>query len=96
MLRTGDRVRLHCPQNVRLHGAAAVVREVTSYGARVATAAAATGEFRALASEMVPAGVPAWEQGYSGDVCDVCGGCKMRRNGACLLCDDCGSTTGCS
>lgn len=36
------------------------------------------------------------EAGYTGDVCGQCGGCKMRRNGSCLLCEDCGLTSGCS
>lgn len=36
------------------------------------------------------------ELGYSGDACPHCGGFKMRRNGSCLLCDDCGSASGCS
>lgn len=34
--------------------------------------------------------------GYTGDVCVICQGARMRRNGACLLCEDCGSTSGCS
>ena len=36
------------------------------------------------------------EQGFTGDICDECGGSKMVRNGTCLKCNDCGSTTGCS
>lgn len=34
--------------------------------------------------------------GYTGDVCAVCHGCRMRRNGACLLCEDCKNSSGCS
>lgn len=34
--------------------------------------------------------------GYTGDMCMICQGIRMRRNGACLLCEDCGSTSGCS
>jgi len=34
--------------------------------------------------------------GYTGDQCDSCGSARMRRNGSCLVCDDCGTTTGCS
>jgi hypothetical protein len=34
--------------------------------------------------------------GYTGDVCMACGGCRMRRNGACLLCEDCKNSSGCS
>lgn len=35
-------------------------------------------------------------QGYTGDSCSHCGGMRMRRNGTCMVCDDCGTTTGCS
>lgn len=34
--------------------------------------------------------------GFTGDICPQCGGSSMARNGSCLLCQDCGSTTGCS
>ena len=36
------------------------------------------------------------EAGFTGDICMNCNGSKMRRNGTCLKCDDCGETTGCS
>jgi len=42
----------------------------------------------------------AWEtarlQGYEGDPCPVCGHSTLVRNGTCLKCLTCGSTTGCS
>jgi ribonucleoside-diphosphate reductase alpha chain len=42
----------------------------------------------------------AWEsarmQGYEGDPCPVCGHLTLVRNGTCLKCLTCGSTTGCS
>ncbi len=34
--------------------------------------------------------------GYTGDECSTCHGVRMRRNGSCLVCEDCGTTTGCS
>jgi hypothetical protein len=34
--------------------------------------------------------------GYTGDECPVCQGMRMTRNGSCLKCEECGSTTGCS
>lgn len=34
--------------------------------------------------------------GYAGDSCDECGNFTMVRNGTCLKCDTCGSTSGCS
>jgi ribonucleoside-diphosphate reductase alpha chain len=35
-------------------------------------------------------------QGYDGDPCPECGAMTLVRNGSCLKCDSCGSTTGCS
>jgi ribonucleoside-diphosphate reductase alpha chain len=34
--------------------------------------------------------------GYEGDMCRECGSFTMVRNGTCLKCDTCGSTSGCS
>ena len=36
------------------------------------------------------------QQGYTGSVCTGCGSTKMKRNGACEICLDCGATSGCS
>jgi ribonucleoside-diphosphate reductase alpha chain len=36
------------------------------------------------------------ERGFTGDICDDCGGSQMQRSGTCLKCAECGSTTGCS
>jgi ribonucleoside-diphosphate reductase alpha chain len=35
-------------------------------------------------------------KGYEGQACTECGNFTMIRNGVCLKCDSCGSTTGCS
>jgi hypothetical protein len=35
-------------------------------------------------------------RGYTGDACPDCGGFTMLHNGTCLVCDNCGRTTGCS
>jgi ribonucleoside-diphosphate reductase alpha chain len=35
-------------------------------------------------------------KGYEGDPCPVCGYFTLVRNGTCLKCETCGSTTGCS
>jgi len=35
-------------------------------------------------------------QGYTGSTCSGCGSSKMKRNGSCELCLDCGATSGCS
>ncbi len=36
------------------------------------------------------------QKGYEGDPCPVCGNMTLVRNGTCLKCETCGSTTGCS
>jgi ribonucleoside-diphosphate reductase alpha chain len=35
-------------------------------------------------------------KGYEGEMCAECGNFTLVRNGTCLKCDTCGSTTGCS
>ena len=35
-------------------------------------------------------------QGYEGDPCDECGNFTLVRNGTCMKCNTCGSTSGCS
>ena len=35
-------------------------------------------------------------QGFTGSACDGCGGFRMKRNGSCEVCLDCGGTSGCS
>lgn len=34
--------------------------------------------------------------GYTGDQCGHCNSMRMKRNGSCLVCEDCGQSTGCS
>jgi ribonucleoside-diphosphate reductase alpha chain len=34
--------------------------------------------------------------GYTGNICDVCGSTRMRVAGHCLVCEECGTSTGCS
>lgn len=59
--------------------------EVTPGGAKVASTAAKV--------ISVPGGKAA---GYTGDTCSVCQSTRLRRNGSCSVCEDCGNTTGCS
>ena len=57
-----------------------------------APAHAAAGQAKAPAS----AYKAAREKGYTGDPCPECGHLTLVRNGACLKCQTCGATTGCS
>ena len=66
-------------------------------GAAVATAMVAAVAGRGSASPPHPARVQeARFKGYEGDPCPECGSLTLVRNGTCLKCDSCGSTTGCS
>ena len=40
--------------------------------------------------------VEAKAKGYTGEQCSNCGSMRVKRNGSCTVCDDCGSTSGCS
>ena len=53
----------------------------------------AVAEARALAAEKR---AEAKAQGYEGEACAECGNFTLLRNGTCLKCNTCGSTTGCS
>jgi len=35
-------------------------------------------------------------QGYTGEQCENCGSVRVKQNGTCKVCEDCGMTTGCS
>lgn len=35
-------------------------------------------------------------QGYTGDICINCHGIRLKQSGHCAVCEDCGTTTGCS
>ncbi len=47
-------------------------------------------------SRTMSAAVEARMKGYEGEACGECGNFTMVRNGTCLKCDTCGSTSGCS
>lgn len=53
-------------------------------------------------TELVPTPLPtnskdaARQMGYTGDQCSHCSSMKMKISGHCLVCEDCGTTTGCS
>ncbi len=35
-------------------------------------------------------------KGYTGEMCSSCGSMRVKRSGSCGVCEDCGTTTGCS
>ena len=57
--------------------------------------AAAAEESYSRESEVIKI-VQARIKGYEGDPCSSCGSFTLVRNGTCMKCDTCGSTTGCS
>jgi hypothetical protein len=36
------------------------------------------------------------QAGYTGDICSNCGSPRMKMAGHCMVCENCGTTTGCS
>ncbi len=43
-----------------------------------------------------PKTLAAKSKGYTGEQCGSCGSMRVRQNGTCTVCDDCGVTSGCS
>jgi ribonucleoside-diphosphate reductase alpha chain len=46
--------------------------------------------------QMIARRAEAKAKGYEGEACGECGNFTLVRNGTCLKCETCGSTTGCS
>jgi len=67
-------------------GATALVTVTEATATVAVTAELSAAEQRALARM----------KGYEGEMCGECGNYTMVRNGTCLKCDTCGSTSGCS
>lgn len=88
-MKIGDKVRLCTPENERLHGTNAVIKELHSWGAIVNAPAAATGQYRAAWDEMESL------TQYTGESCSRCGSVNLRWAGACKVCEDCGESGGC-
>ena len=72
--------------------------EARTAGAATSSAASAAGASTAVSSGTVPmdARAKARMQGYEGDPCGDCGNYTLVRNGTCMKCNTCGSTSGCS
>jgi ribonucleoside-diphosphate reductase alpha chain len=70
--------------------------ETTSVHQTTTSPVAAAAGHAAGASASHSAFTTARQKGYTGDPCPECGHLTMVRNGACLKCQTCGATTGCS
>ena len=95
----GDKVRLVTPSNPKLDGTDATIVGLEPWGAHCAAPAAATGNYRAAWEEMemdTYDGVRSKAVEYTGDCCMQCGSTRLRRSGACKVCEDCGESNGCA
>jgi ribonucleoside-diphosphate reductase alpha chain len=79
--------------SVRARPSALPTRTETPVTYRPAAEAASVSEEAAREADRIAA---ARLRGYQGDACRECGNFTLVRNGTCLKCDTCGSTTGCS
>ncbi|MDA8739828.1 vitamin B12-dependent ribonucleotide reductase [Rhodobacteraceae bacterium] len=77
--------------NLAMSETAAVVADLPQQSAETAAIATATATATAL-----DARTKAKMQGYEGDPCGDCGNYTLVRNGTCMKCNTCGSTSGCS
>ncbi|MDG2294754.1 MAG: vitamin B12-dependent ribonucleotide reductase [Paracoccaceae bacterium] len=75
--------------NLAMSETAAVVADLPQQSAETAAIATAT-------ATALDARTKAKMQGYEGDPCGDCGNYTLVRNGTCMKCNTCGSTSGCS
>jgi len=68
------------------------VSAASTQGAVSTSTGASAGSTSKVASQVQQARM----QGYEGENCNECGNFTLVRNGTCLKCNTCGSTTGCS
>lgn len=74
------------PVQAQLPGTAEAVKPVPNMEERQVDMSATEPDSRSVAKA----------QGFTGDTCTNCGSMKMKRNGSCMVCIECGTTTGCS
>ncbi|WP_448188831.1 vitamin B12-dependent ribonucleotide reductase [Azospirillum sp. sgz301742] len=79
-------------------GSVAVATATTGFGGGMASGTVATGTSYggSMSDNRYDRVREARARGYEGDPCGECGNMTLVRNGTCLKCDTCGSTTGCS
>lgn len=74
------------PVQTQIPGTAVVEKPVLKQEVKQVTMSATEPDSRSVAKA----------QGFTGDSCTNCGSMKMKRNGSCMVCIECGTTTGCS
>jgi len=84
------------PQVVHAHAATAQATGTDGMAISYATVPAVEPEVMAAVDAKMARRREAKLKGYEGDSCGECGNFTLVRNGTCLKCDSCGSTTGCS
>ena len=72
--------------------------EALPWAQEARSAGGATGTYKSLDAKAHAAEqrAEARAKGYEGEMCGECGNFTLVRNGTCMKCDTCGSTTGCS
>ncbi len=74
----------------------AEIESATGTYGNVVSYAVVSAKARKKADVVAEKSLQAKLQGYQGDACGECGNFTMVRNGTCLKCNTCGSTSGCS
>jgi len=77
-------------------GMAAEMLDVTAIGASVHAELGTAAYEAALGGSRARRAAEAKMKGFEGDSCGSCGNFTLVRNGTCMKCNTCGSTTGCS
>ncbi len=90
-------LRKRLPQDlVVLQGGQSLATSFMTSGDPVADLQALVPEASAAPVTGMDARVKAKMQGYEGEACGECGNYTLVRNGTCMKCNTCGSTSGCS
>jgi ribonucleoside-diphosphate reductase alpha chain len=75
---------------------AGVEATLTTVSAQVATLEAALVRSSSSGASRAARAAEARLKGFEGDSCGACGNFTLVRNGTCMKCNTCGSTSGCS
>ncbi|KIT15788.1 vitamin B12-dependent ribonucleotide reductase [Jannaschia aquimarina] len=76
--------------------AAQIAETAVAVAAQSGGATAVAAETTTVAAVAMDARTKAKMQGYEGEACGECGNYTLVRNGTCMKCNTCGSTSGCS